>query len=97
MAEKLSIIEAVAENSAPSQQIPYLGLRQKIHEWETLGADQVLIHGIKHGVAASMHQIPRKMPPRHGKAPPEIEQVIFEYLHRRCARAVCSPPYGCSS
>ena len=76
MAKNLSIIKAMAENSAQSQQIPYLGLRQKIHEWETLGADQVLIHGIKHGVAAPMHQIPRKMPPDTAKFPRKSSKLF---------------------
>ena len=59
--------QALDRNNFATPTCPFLGPRQCIQQWQALGADNVLLQGIKKGVHAPLHQVPSPKTP--GAAP----------------------------
>jgi hypothetical protein len=53
-----SVAVALQKNALEAHTCQYMGLREKIHSWEQLGAEKVLLQAIKTGVRAPLCPIP---------------------------------------
>ena len=72
--------QALDDNNLTTPKCPYLGPREKIKQWEAIGADKVLMHGIKKGVKTPMHAAPPPQQPRAMGDVPKMTATIGQYL-----------------
>ena len=75
----LIIEQALEANARQAPKTPFLGPRAKIQVWEEIGADQVLLTGIRLGVGSPLHQIPQKLCHRSGPVSEAVARTIQEY------------------
>ena len=72
--------QALDENTSATPKCPYLGPRRRIKQWEAIGADKVLIQGIKKGVKTPMHAAPPPQSPKALGDMQKIQATIGQYL-----------------
>ena len=68
---------------------PFLGPRKCLANWQVLGADKVLLEGIKKGVSAPLHQVPKTNCPRATPNPQEVEKALADYLQTGAIKKLC--------
>lgn len=83
-----SILHALETNAKQMPKIPFLGPRQKVAKWRELGADPVLIRGIKKGVQAPIHKIPQESRPPPIFPDPALMETIGQYLQDGVIKAL---------
>ena len=77
---------AMDRNQQGAPNCPFLGPRQCLPAWRTMGADPVLLHCIERGVNAPMHRVPAPNQPRAPPPDPQLMATIGEYLEQGVVR-----------
>ena len=59
----------------------HLGIRQRLHHWEALGADKTLLQVLKHGVKSPLQQVPGPLnKPTKPEEFEKLQEIIQEYV-----------------
>jgi hypothetical protein len=78
--------QAMVENNRLTPTTHYLGPRQNIQNWRTLGADNVLQRAIMQGAKLPLLNIPNKKQPHPTEHASELTTTIGEYLENGAIR-----------
>ena len=80
--------QALVTNKISVQNCQWLGVRSRIHHWEKITSDSLLLSAITHGVRAPLHSLPNpnECTTRVCQPQPEIEKTIAEYVATQAIR-----------
>ena len=78
--QRMGLSEALDNKNMVTPDCPYLGPRSQLSKWKQLGADPILLAGIRQGVNAPMHSAPGPKQPRAFMQEDQLMLAIGECL-----------------